>query len=72
MVVVSGHEVWRTKRWLAADVPGYTLVEGVVARYQPRYLSNEGRMFFNSGRRLVPQDINGTWDVYEYEPAGCA
>ena len=34
------------------------------------YLSNEGRLFFNSEDGLVPQDINGTWDVYEYEPAG--
>ena len=27
-------------------------------------------MFFNSHDALVPQDGNGTWDVYEYEPEG--
>jgi len=39
-------------------------------RYQPRYLSNEGRLFFDSNDALVPKDVNQTWDVYEYEPAG--
>ena len=38
--------------------------------HQPRYLSNSGRLFFNSHEALVPQDVNGTWDVYEYEPPG--
>jgi hypothetical protein len=38
--------------------------------YQPRYLSNSGRLFFDSGDGLVPQDVNGTTDVYEYEPEG--
>ncbi len=38
--------------------------------YQPRYLSNEGRVFFDSTEALVPQDVNGLEDVYEYEPAG--
>jgi hypothetical protein len=27
-------------------------------------------LFFNSDDALVPQDVDGTWDVYEYEPAG--
>jgi hypothetical protein len=27
-------------------------------------------LFFNSHEALVPQDVNGTWDVYEYEPPG--
>ena len=68
MVVVSGHDVWKPGVWLAADVPAYTLIEGAnggADLYQPRYLSNEGRLFFNSDDGLVPQDINGTWDVYE-------
>jgi hypothetical protein len=38
--------------------------------YMPRYLSDSGRVFFNSRDALVPQDINGQWDVYEYEPSG--
>jgi sugar lactone lactonase YvrE len=35
-----------------------------------RYLSDSGRLFFDSVDALVPQDTNGTEDVYEYEPAG--
>jgi hypothetical protein len=27
-------------------------------------------LFFNSDGALVPQDTDGTWDVYEYEPPG--
>jgi hypothetical protein len=42
--------------------------EGAVS--QSRYLSDSGRLFFNSHDALVPQDVNGTWDVYEYEPPG--
>jgi hypothetical protein len=38
--------------------------------YQPRYLSDEGRLFFESGDSLVTRDTNGTQDVYEWEPEG--
>ncbi len=38
--------------------------------YQPRDLSNSGRVFFESEDALVPQDVDGTQDVYEYEPEG--
>lgn len=38
--------------------------------YVPRYLSDSGRLFFNSLDALVPQDVNGQWDVYEFEPGG--
>jgi hypothetical protein len=38
--------------------------------YQYRYLSNSGRLFFDSPDALVPADVNGQEDVYEYEPAG--
>jgi hypothetical protein len=35
----------------------------------PRYLSDEGRLFFDSEDSLVPSDTNaGVEDVYEYEP----
>jgi DNA-binding beta-propeller fold protein YncE len=51
--------------WVAANVPGWT-----IASYQSRYLSDSGRLFFNSSDALVPQDSNGTEDVYELEPAG--
>jgi hypothetical protein len=36
--------------------------------YQPRYLSDSGRLFFNSSDSLVPKDVNGRGDVYQYEP----
>jgi DNA-binding beta-propeller fold protein YncE len=58
-------KVWPESVGVAANVPGWTS-----PFYQSRYLSNGGRLFFNSYDRLVPQDVNGTWDVYEYEPAG--
>jgi hypothetical protein len=38
--------------------------------YQDRYLSDSGRLFFNSLDALVPRDVNDQWDVYEYEPEG--
>jgi hypothetical protein len=55
--------------WLAADIPTWDRV-GAQARlpYQARYLTDAGRMFFNSFDALVPQDTNGKADVYEYEP----
>ena len=39
------------------------------ATHQPRYLSNSGRLFFDSPDELVPQASNAKEDVYEYEPA---
>jgi len=68
--VVGGVDVWESTAWLAANVPGWIGYEGYGALYQPRYLSDRGRLFFNSDDALVPQDVNGTWDVYEYEPPG--
>ena len=59
----SGH-------WLAASLVGWTPSDLTHALRQPRYLSNSGRLFFNSSDALVPSDINGTEDVYEYEPEG--
>jgi hypothetical protein len=38
--------------------------------YLPRYLSDRGRLFFNSLDALVSQDVNGQWDVYEFESEG--
>jgi hypothetical protein len=62
--------VWEN-HWIAATIPGWTPAGGEVSTgYQPRFLSNSGRLFFNSTGGLVPQDVNGRDDVYEYEPAG--
>jgi DNA-binding beta-propeller fold protein YncE len=69
--LVGGHDTWKSSALVAANVPGWTVSIGITgARYQPRYLSNSGRLFFNTVNALVPQDVNGTQDVYEYEPLG--
>ncbi|MGH6879262.1 MAG: hypothetical protein ACREHV_18025, partial [Rhizomicrobium sp.] len=39
--------------WLAASVPGYDPVEAGESPYQSRYLSNSGRLFFNSADALL-------------------
>jgi hypothetical protein len=57
-------------RWLAANIPGWTVKELNISLYQSRYLSDSGRLFFNSYDALAPADVNGNGDVYEYEPAG--
>jgi DNA-binding beta-propeller fold protein YncE len=64
--------VWEEHAPVAANVPGWTANAELakVSRHQPRYLSDEGRLFFNSADGLVPQDENGTEDVYQYEPSG--
>jgi WD40-like Beta Propeller Repeat len=55
---------------LAGSIPGWTSLTGNSAQYQSRYLSNSGRLFFDSPDGLVAQDVNGVEDVYEYEPEG--
>jgi hypothetical protein len=59
-----------TGRWVAATIPGPTEVATGVGLYEPRYMLDNGRLFFDSHDALVPQDINGVGDVYEYEPGG--
>jgi hypothetical protein len=70
MRFVDGYSVWHEGHWLSANIPGWVLYKTGRGVHQPRYLSNSGRLFFNSHEALVPQDVNGTWDVYEYEPPG--
>jgi hypothetical protein len=68
--LVGGFGVWDSKTWIAANVPAWTPYKLAHALYQSRYLSNSGRLFFNSNGALVDQDINSNQDVYEFEPAG--
>jgi DNA-binding beta-propeller fold protein YncE len=68
--LAGGHAVWEPQQWLAANVPGWTPYEVQASRYQSRYLSDSGRLYFNSSDALAPQDTNDTEDVYEYEPPG--
>jgi hypothetical protein len=61
--------------WVASLIPGWNEALGPITPYNPsvyesRVLSNEGRLFFDSSDALVPQDVNGKEDVYEYEPDG--
>lgn len=67
-LLVDRPRLWR-KQWLAGSIPGWTRVDLFHALYQSRYLSDSGRLFFNSADTLVPQDSNGKEDVYEFEPA---
>jgi DNA-binding beta-propeller fold protein YncE len=68
--VVGGFQVWAPTTWIAGNVPGWTPFAENEALYQSRYLSDEGRLFFDSSDALVPLDINGTENVYEFEPQG--
>jgi hypothetical protein len=60
--------------WAAANLPPWTkatyATQPEVKFYETRFLSDSGRLFFNSHDALVPQDIDGTQDVYEWEPPG--
>jgi DNA-binding beta-propeller fold protein YncE len=68
--LVGQNFIWPVTALVAANVPGWTPNKESVSRYQSRYLNDQGRLFFDSGDALVPQDSNGTQDVYEYEPPG--
>jgi hypothetical protein len=65
--LVDRQGAWREAKepWLAASIPGWES-----PLHQSRYLSDSGRLFFNSSDTLVPSDTNGTEDVYEFEPPG--
>ncbi len=84
-LVVDRPETWKG-HWLAGSIPGWTLFElrNPMAEHQSRYLSDSGRLFFDSADALVPQVANptreeliagttqsvGVENVYEYEPDG--
>lgn len=68
--LAGGNSVWESQQWIAANVPAWTPYDQDHASYQSRYLSDSGRLFFNSSDALVPQDVNHTEDVYEYEQPG--
>jgi hypothetical protein len=67
-LVVDRRGDWQGE-YLAGSIPGWTPLGLDGAIHQPRYLSNNGRLFFNSPDDLVAQATNGKEDVYEYEPA---
>jgi len=55
---------------LAASIPGWGTYQNYNALYDPRFLSDTGRLFFDSVGGLVPKDVNGQVDTYELEPPG--
>ena len=61
--LAGGGTLWPRSQWLAANIPTWTN-----QFHQSRYLSDSGRLFFNSSDALAPQDTNNTEDVYQYEP----
>jgi DNA-binding beta-propeller fold protein YncE len=92
-LLVDRANIWPGRfgsRWLAASIPGWTPLEeaeaeGSRAPHQSRYLSDSGRLFFNSADALVPEVTTptreeeiepgqtrkvGVENVYEYEPGG--
>jgi hypothetical protein len=69
--VEGGVGIWHERQRLAGNIPTWTAYSSNhEAVYQSRFLSDNGRLFFNSSDGLVPDDSNGTGDVYEFEPGG--
>ncbi len=65
-------ELWRD-RWLGSWLPSPPFnFAGTqpTTLYRPRYLGDNGRLFFDSADDLLPQAENAATDVYEYEPGG--
>jgi hypothetical protein len=69
--LVSGQSAeWLGSGWVAALTPAGPSFRLAEAAYQTRSLSDAGRVFFHALDGLVPQDVNGNWDVYQREPEG--
>ncbi len=68
-LLVDRNGVWAQHR-LAGSLPDWTLETQNNAIYQPRYLSDSGRLYFQSPDDLLPQATNHKEDLYEYEPPG--
>jgi hypothetical protein len=41
--------------------------EQTISQYAPRFVSNDGRFYFQTAARLVDADTNGVRDVYEWQ-----
>jgi hypothetical protein len=67
-LLVDRRKVW-FGHYLAGNIPGWTAENLTSALYQSRYLSNSGRLYFNSPDDLVRAAENHKEDVYEYEPS---
>jgi hypothetical protein len=72
-LLVDPMKIWTTSSSpyeyrLAGSLPGWTPLDPDLSVYQSRYLSNSGRLFFNSPEDLVPNAEGNKEKVYEYEP----
>jgi len=56
--------------YLAGSVPGWESENRRGPTREPAFSTDEGRVFFDSFDALVSGDVNGRWDVYEWEPLG--
>ena len=70
LAVYAVHWGEQEKLSLAATIPGWAPYANTHALYDPRFLSDSGRLFFNAVGGLVPRDVNGQVDTYELEPPG--
>ena len=70
LAVYAVHWGEQEKLSLAATIPGWSPYFNGHAVYDPRFISDSGRLFFNSVGGLVPRDVNGQVDPYELEPPG--
>lgn len=44
------------------------VVEYALSGIRPRFLADDGTLFFSTAEALVPADINGVADAYQYDP----
>jgi hypothetical protein len=65
---LGSNGLFSPEQGIAASVPAWSPSGLKIAFHQSRYLSDSGRVFFDSSEALVSQDINNNGDVYEYEP----
>jgi DNA-binding beta-propeller fold protein YncE len=72
-LLVDRPKLWRG-RWLAGNIPGWTPLTVFLAPQQSRYLSNDGRLYFNSPEQLAELPAGEQYvhkeNVYQYEPNG--
>jgi DNA-binding beta-propeller fold protein YncE len=77
-LLIDGPQIWGARGnytegspdpWLAGLIPGWTAMGDAQGTYQSRYLSNSGRLFFDSPGDLVEAAHGDEPKVYEYEPA---
>ena len=61
---------WEPNRGIAATIPDWVSFTNLDAIYDPRFLLDSGRLFFNAVGGLVPRDVNGQVDAYQFEPPG--